>query len=82
MLFFERSFFPFPFNLEGFDWEIPVSILSNDPQINGKTIFFNTETYTIKTENKLVDNFWIKLNTDLTSILRIIYDNSIYDTLA
>lgn len=59
-----------------------MTILSNDPQLNGKAVYFNTETYTIKAENKFVDGLWVKLNSDQTSILRIIYDNTFYDTLA
>lgn len=70
------------YNTEGFDWDIPVSILSNDPQLNKKSVHFNTETYTIKVENKFVDNLWVKFNFDQTSILRVIYDRDIYDTLA
>ena len=62
-------------------WWVPLTIASNDPQLNGRTVYFHDKTYTVSVEKTFVDNLWIKVNVGQTTIARAVYDKEFYATI-
>lgn len=62
-------------------WWVPIEFASNDPQLNGKKVYFHDKMYVVEVENDFVDKLWVKINVGQTTVARAMYDEEFYENI-